>query len=116
MVIKRLPHDISAFMKHIELLDSTLYLSGTQAASADIDTLYLSVNNRAHALDVRLPLALRPNVGMADMHSGQHPLCTNLADSCHDYTPPSLYTDTAESPHTQQSDFTIRTIVLQVFC
>ena len=82
------------------LSDRTLYLAGTQATSADIDTLYLSVNNRAHTLDIRLPLALRPDMGMADMHAGLHSLRANFADSCHSYTS-SPYTDTAESPHTQ---------------
>ena len=64
-------------------LKRTLNLARTQATCADIDALYLAIDNRADALDVRFPLALRPNMGMADMHTGLHALRANFTNTCH---------------------------------
>ena len=66
--------------------DGALDLAGAQAARADVDVLRLAVYNRAYTLDIRLPLALRLQMRMADIHAGHFTFCTDFANTCHGYT------------------------------
>ena len=63
--------------------DGALDLAGAQAARADVDVLRLAVYNRTYTLDIRLPLALRLQMRMADIHAGHFTFCTDFANTCH---------------------------------
>ena len=63
--------------------DGTLDFARAQAARADVDVLRLAVHKRAYTLDIRLPLALRLQMRMADIHAGHLALCTDFANTCH---------------------------------
>ena len=70
--------------------DGALDLAGAQAARADVDVLRLAVHNRAYTLDIRLPLTLCLQMGMADIVARHLAFAANFAVTCHDYTSNSV--------------------------
>ena len=70
-------------MRNIMESKGALNLAGTQAASADVYTLYFAVNDCTHTLDIRLPYAFGLQMGMADIHAGLLALCADFANTCH---------------------------------
>lgn len=77
---KQLPHDSLFITLHS---NRTLDFARAQATRADIDALHLAVHNGAYALDIRIPAALRLQVGMADIHAAHWPLVANFTNMCH---------------------------------
>ena len=69
-------------------LEGTLNLTGTQAARADVDAFDLAVDDRADALDVRLPGTLRLQMGVADVVASELAFVADFANMCHVDTPP----------------------------
>ena len=63
--------------------DGAFHLAGAQAARADVDMLPLAVDDRAYTLNIRLPLALRLQMRVADIHAGHLALCTDFTNTCH---------------------------------
>ena len=66
--------------------NGTLDAAGTQATRAYIDTLDLTLDQGADALNVRLPLTLRLYMGVAHIVAAHHPFAADLAYTCHCYT------------------------------
>lgn len=64
-------------------LDGTLNFAGTQATSANVDALNLTVYNGANALDIRLPGTLSFQMGMAYIHTAKLALIANFTNMCH---------------------------------
>ena len=63
--------------------ESTFNLTGTQAASADVNTFYLTIYKSTNTLDVGFPGTFGLQVGMADIHTSNFTLCADFAYICH---------------------------------
>ena len=68
--------------------ESALDLARTEAARADVDAFDLTVDDRADALDVRLPGTLRLQMGVADVVARELTFVADFANMCHVDTPP----------------------------
>ena len=78
-----LSYDISLFLILCAMKsDSTFYLAGTQAACANVDMFYLTLNNSANTLDVRLPGTFCLQVGVADVVARKLTLSANFTYMC----------------------------------
>ena len=71
--------------------ESAFDLAGTEAARADVDAFDLAVDDRADALDVRLPGTLRLQVGVADVVARELAFVADFANMCHVDTPPCFW-------------------------
>src|SRR6187397_3210069 len=59
-------------------------LARLDATRADVDALGRALDQRTHTLDVRVPAALRPAVGVRHRHTPRGALATHFTNRCHD--------------------------------
>jgi len=62
-------------------------LAGTQAAGADANGTYTSLDSGANLVEIRQKPAARRIVGMTDIIAGHWSLTTYITTSCHDESP-----------------------------
>jgi len=64
-----------------------LHLAGTQAAGADTNGTYTSLDPGANLVEIRQEPAARRIVGMADIIAGHGSLAAYITTSCHGESP-----------------------------
>ena len=69
--------------RYLRKLDGSLNLAGTQAAGANINTLYVALNNGTNTLDVWLPRTLSLQMGVADIVAAELTLTAYFTYTCH---------------------------------
>ena len=92
-------YDISAFLFLAQESDSTFYLTGPQAASANINTLHIALYDSANTLNVWLPRTLSLQMRMADIIAAELTLAAYFTYICHIDTSYSIESSCAQSIH-----------------
>lgn len=72
----------------IRILNCALNFTGSQAAGAGVDSLYLAVNNSFNCLDVWFPLPLGFQVGVAYVKTAALTFITDFTEIGHLFAPP----------------------------
>lgn len=58
--------------------------AGAETAGADVDALRSAVHKRTDSLNIRVPAALRADMGMAHAHAKRRLLAAHFTNTCHD--------------------------------
>lgn len=66
------------------ILDCTVYLAGTNATGAHIQTGNLTIYHSTNALNVWFPSSFGFSVGVTDVESSSNPFIANLTKVCHE--------------------------------